>query len=189
MSDLQQQIDALAARVAQLEAERWSGPPRIGPRPQTGADIEAQTQRIVEAVKASVKTDGPTPPPVDRTKLCTTDGRSPEAARAGQTNETGQHASYIVLCEDERKRGFVRPYRDSYKHIGPLTQLVNGETGEDSHQVRAGGCGTVTTMGRALSETYARDPKFYSHTFCVRCNTHPPVSEFVWTADGQQVGS
>ena len=107
-------------------------------------------------------------PPVDRTKLCTTDGRPPAEARASQTNETGQHPSYIVLCDEERGKGFVRPYRDSYKHLT---------------------CGTVTSMGRKLSETYARDPGFYSHTFCVRCNTHQPVAEFVWTADGQQVGS
>jgi hypothetical protein len=44
-------------------------------------------------------------------------------------------------------------------------------------------------MGRSLSETYARDPSFYGATFCVHCNKHFPVAEFVWTADGQQVGS
>lgn len=107
-------------------------------------------------------------PPADRSKLCTTDGRSPEAARASQTNETGQHASYIVLCDSERAKGFVRPYRDRYQHTT---------------------CGGVTTMGRSLSETYARDPGFYGATFCCRCNAHHPVAEFVWTADGQQVGS
>lgn len=107
-------------------------------------------------------------PPVDRTKLCTTDGRPVADARASQTSETGQHPSYIVLCEDERQKGFVRPYRDRYQHTV---------------------CGTVTTMGRALSETYARDPGFYTHTFCVHCNTHPPVAEFIWSKDGQQVGS
>jgi hypothetical protein len=107
-------------------------------------------------------------PPVDRSKLCTTDGRSPADARATQTNETGQHASYIVLCEEERNKGFVRPYRDRYKHLT---------------------CGGVTTMGRALSETYARDPTFYGATFCVSCNRHLPVAEFVWTADNQPVGS
>lgn len=121
-------------------------------------------------------------------KLCTTNGRPVAEVRESQTNETGQHAGYIVLCPDERAKGFVRPYRDEYKHVGRLTQLVN-DAGEDTHQVRLGGCGTTTRMGRALSETYARDPKFYSHTFCVRCNRHPPVEEFVWTADGQQVGS
>jgi len=107
-------------------------------------------------------------PPVDRSKLCTTDGRSVAEARASQTNETGQHPSYIVLCDEERAKGFVRPYRDRYQHLT---------------------CGTVTTMGRALSETYARDPSFYGATFCVACNRHLPVGEFVWTADGDTVGS
>ena len=77
-------------------------------------------------------------------------------------------AGYIVLCEDERKQWFVRPYRDAYRHAM---------------------CGTVTTMGRALSETYARDPKFYGATFCVHCNRHLPVAEFTWTHDDQPVGS
>lgn len=101
-------------------------------------------------------------------KLCTTSGEAVEKVRSEQTQETGQHKAYIVLCEDERKKGFVRPYRDKYRH---------------------GVCGSVTSMGRALSETYARDPKFYGATFCVRCNAHFPVSQFVWTADGAEVGS
>lgn len=105
---------------------------------------------------------------MDEQKLCTTNGKPVAEVRASQTAETGQHDGYIVLCPDERAKGFVRPYRDKYKH----------QT-----------CGSVTTMGRALSETYARDPKFYSHTFCVACNRHLPVAEFVWTADNQQVGS
>lgn len=49
---------------------------------------------------------------------------------------------------------------------------------------RAGhGCGTVTTMGRALAETYARDPHFYGATYCCGCQLHLPVGahgEFVW---------
>jgi hypothetical protein len=104
----------------------------------------------------------------DEPKLCTTNGKTVAEVRASQRNETGQHDGYIVLCPDERKKGFVRPYRDAYKHLA---------------------CGAVTTMGRALSETYARDPSFYGATFCVGCNRHLPVSEFIWTADGQQVGS
>lgn len=127
--------------------------------------------------------DEQTPP-----ALCTTNGKPVAEVRANQTNETGQHEGYIVLCPDERAKGFVRPYRDAYKHAGKLTQLVDDEE-QPTHLVRVGGCGTVTTMGRALSETYARQPSFYSHTFCVSCNRHLPVSEFVWTADGLQVGS
>ena len=101
-------------------------------------------------------------------KLCTTNGKPVDEVRRSQTNETGQHDGYIVLCADERAKGFVRPYRDTYRH---------------------GVCGAVTIMGQALSETYARDPSFYSHTFCVGCNRHLPVSEFVWVADNLAVGS
>ncbi len=112
------------------------------------------------------------PPPA----LCTTDGRPVAEARASQTNETGQHPSYIVLCPDERKKGFVRPYRDAYKHVG-AAQL--DDVSDQIVRRRIGGCGSVTTMGRALSETYARDPKFYGATFCINCNKHLPVAEFV----------
>lgn len=106
----------------------------------------------------------------DASKLCTTTGESPAVVRERQRQEgnAGQHLSYIVLCEEERQKGWVRPYRDRYKHES---------------------CGTVTTMGRSLSETYARDPTFYGATFCVGCNAHRPVIEFTWTADGQPVGS
>lgn len=100
--------------------------------------------------------------------MCTTSGEPVEKVRAEQTETTGQHKAYIVLCADERAKGFVRPYRDRYTHLK---------------------CGSVTTMGRSLSETYARDPSFYGATFCVTCNAHYPVAEFVWTADGEQVGS
>ena len=161
-------------------------------------------------------------PPVDRSALCTTNGKPPEEVRRNQTNETGQHDGYLVLCEDERKKGFVRPYRDAYKHVGrrvcgkprellndprPLPVVCTDEPGHpgdctvwapvesdaalararDSHVL--GGCGSVTRMGRALSETYARDPTFYGATFCVACNQHLPVAEFVWTLDGARVGS
>jgi hypothetical protein len=94
----------------------------------------------------------------DEQKMCTTSGEPVEKVRTEQTEKTGQHKAYIVLCEDERKKGFVRPYRDEYKHTA---------------------CGSVTTMGRSLSETYARDPSFYGATFCVHCNKHFPVAEFV----------
>lgn len=44
-------------------------------------------------------------------------------------------------------------------------------------------------MGQALSETYARDPKFYGATFCVGCNKHLPVDEFIWDGTNETVGS
>ncbi len=120
--------------------------------------------------------------------LCTTNGKPVAEVRANQRNDTGQHDGYIVLCPAERAKGFVRPYRDAYKHVGKLIELENDDN-EAITTHRIGGCGSVTTMGRALSETYARDPSFYGATFCCRCNKHLPVAEFVWTLDGAQVGS
>lgn len=81
---------------------------------------------------------------------------------------TGMHKDYWVLPPEELAKGFVRPFRDKYVH---------------------GKCGVVTSMGQALSETYARDPKFYGSTFCVGCRKHFPVGQFVWDVDGQVVGS
>lgn len=95
----------------------------------------------------------------------------PEEARAsGIDPATGQQNKYVVLSEEERAKGFVRPVRRTYVHEK---------------------CGASTTMGQALAETYARDPKFYGGTFCVACKDHFPVGEqgeFVWE-DGTKVGS
>lgn len=89
----------------------------------------------------------------------TTDPNDPRLTRGVDDKPVPQAEVYLVLSEEERAKGFVRPYRDAYRH--------------DT-------CGTVTTMGRALSETYARDPKFYGGTYCVRCQMHRPVGEFHW---------
>jgi hypothetical protein len=103
----------------------------------------------------------------------TTDGQPPAdnlwdaAAPKPIDPETGQHGAYWVLPESDRKRGFIRPYRDTYIHNK---------------------CGTKTTMGTKISETYAADPGFYSSTFCVGCRTHFPVREFKWK-DGSELGS
>lgn len=77
---------------------------------------------------------------------------------------TNMQACYLVLSEDERARGFVRPVRTSYVHVS---------------------CGAVTTMGLAIAETYARDPSFYGGTYCAHCKDHFPIGpaprgEFVW---------
>jgi hypothetical protein len=97
----------------------------------------------------------------------TTDPNDPNLDRK-RFGEEGQQKTYLVLSEDERAKGFVRPVRRSYTHDK---------------------CRASTRMGLALCETYARDPKFYGGTFCVHCNTHFPVAEFVWDEDGARVGS
>jgi hypothetical protein len=76
--------------------------------------------------------------------------------------------AYVVLTPEERAKGFIRPLRRAYIHSK---------------------CGTETKMGLALCETYARDPFFYSGTFCVGCRAHFPVAEFSWVEDGAGVGT
>jgi len=97
---------------------------------------------------------------------------------------TGMQKGYVVLSAEERAKGFVRPLRDAYVHVG-IGAVFDGRL-----LVKKGsGCGRVTVMGRAIAETYARDPKFYDGTFCVGCRTHLPLAEFVWDGTSEEVGS
>jgi len=100
----------------------------------------------------------------------TTDPRDSRLSRhLGADDEpVAQDPVYLVLSEAERARGVVRPLRRSYRHEA---------------------CHMITTMGEALCETYARDPKFYTHTYCAHCYKHRPVGEFTWVEDGRTVGS
>lgn len=85
--------------------------------------------------------------------------------------DTGMQKAYVVLSEEERAKGFVRPVRQSYVHDK---------------------CGGVTTMGLALAETYARQVDFYSATFCSHCGAHFPVGangEFKWQGSEERVGT
>lgn len=58
-------------------------------------------------------------------KSTTTSGRPPAQGREtacapeGIDPATGMHTSYWVLSEGERAKGFVRPVRRSYVHVGP----------------------------------------------------------------------
>lgn len=88
-----------------------------------------------------------------------------------KVDETGMQETYLVLSDEERDKGFVRPLRASYLHLV---------------------CGKVTTMGLAIAETYARDPSFYGGTYCATCKAHYPVGEngeFIWSDGGGKVGT
>lgn len=77
-------------------------------------------------------------------------------------DELGMQKTYLVLSDEERAKGFIRPVRTTYIHER---------------------CGTATTMGLAIAETYARNPKFYGGTYCAGCRNHFPVGqhgEFYW---------
>jgi hypothetical protein len=125
---------------------------------------------MTKAVDEIIRAAGAVPP-VDRSRQTLTDG-SPVTDDHREQKPNGQQKAYVVLSKDERARGFIRPLRDAYKHLK---------------------CGGVTTMGVALAETYARDPYFYSGTFCCQCGDHFPVGrngEFVWVdAPDEKVGT
>jgi hypothetical protein len=163
----------------------------------------------------------------------TTDPNDP---RLNKPKEDGQHEVYLVLSEEERAKGFIRPFRNKYIHVGRKIEQIgiiktleeslvdcsdfakghytkeNGYVAYlkypesdspvigrfikqneldafNSHEDYLGGCGVETKMGKDLSETYARDPKFYGATFCVGCGKHLPVNEFVWSGTSEEVGS
>lgn len=120
----------------------------------------------------------------------TTDPKDPELGHGVDDTPIPQHKKYLVLSDEELAKGFVRPVRRSYKHVGLEVEVRKYmEDGTTSNKAHVGGCGTVTSMGLKLCETYARNPKFYGSTYCTHCMKHLPVEEFTWTEDGQVVGS
>lgn len=91
-----------------------------------------------------------------------TDRNDPRLGHGVDAGPTEQHNAYLVLSDEERAQGFVRPVRRSYQHLV---------------------CGTVTTMSAPIAETYARNPRFYGATYCCGCQMHLAVGElgeFVW---------
>ncbi len=153
----------------------------------------------------------------------TTDPKDPELGHGVDENPVPQHSKYLILSEEERAKGFVRPVRSSYRHVGkkgpkyPLVDLTEEQKErykefnyvkyekypeEESPVIgkywtqemldKVGkGCQTVTTMGYALAETYAREPRFYGSTYCCGCMKHLPVGrsgEFVWEGTDLFVG-
>jgi hypothetical protein len=159
------------AEAARLLEKAWDELARpLEGRPMLAAyDLALKWAREAEASRVPVSHSlGEIVLPVDRTQRQLAGG-GPVTSEHAELKENGQQRDYIVLSAEERAKGFVRPVRRSYVHKK---------------------CGAVTKMARAIAETYARDPGFYSSTFCVRCGTHLPLVEFVWLDDpDQQVGS
>lgn len=66
------------------------------------------------------------------TKTTLTDG-SPVTPGHTELKENGQQKGYVVLSEEERRKGFVRPVRHTYTHVGiagpahPLRDLTDEE--------------------------------------------------------------
>lgn len=112
-----------------------------------------------------------------RAKRCTARGKAVDPAKAPGNAPTdarladGQLADHYVLCPEDRAKGYVEPYRESYIHEK---------------------CGTITRMPVACAETYAAQPEYYGSTFCSQCRAYFPVGangEFIWDNGGQKVGT
>ena len=130
--------------------------------PHEKEDRERRERVVQELTHAMEKV-----PPVDRTQRVLTDG-SPVTEDHREIKSNGMQKAYVVLSAEERAKGFVRPVRQSYVHKT---------------------CGVVTHMGLALAETYARDPGFYSGTFCVSCKAHFPLDQFTWDGTDEVLGT
>lgn len=161
---------------------------------------------------------------------CTASGKPAEGPEDAPTPTEktildGQKADHWVLCETERAKGFVRPVRTGYVHVGPpgprfpLRDLTDEERqrtegsgwvkfepyppgfkgsalGKYWSQVDIDkvdkGCGVLTTMGRSIAETYARQPGYYGSTWCCGCRAYIDVGErgeFVWDGTKERVGT
>ncbi len=103
----------------------------------------------------------------------------------------------LIELTDEQKEWTAGRYAkyEPYGPDHPKRKAGSSATGrfwtQEDIDRHTRGCGAATKMSDAIAETYARDPKFYSGTFCVACGEHYPVGEhgeFVWE-DGSKVGT
>lgn len=158
-------LNELSDRIAELE-NRTLSLVRLGPQRMTPAQEKEKENQIAKAImdiKEKIAEAKETPPPTDFSARVLANGSPvPEDESHKEITASGQQRDYVVLTPAERGKGFVRPFRDAYRHLK---------------------CGKITTMGRAIAETYAREPAFYSGTFFTTCSGHFLVGEdgeFVW---------
>lgn len=153
----------------------------------------------------------------------TTDKNAECLGRGGaDTEPREQHQCYLVLDDngDEKNQ---RPVRNQYRHIGTIIAGdLRDLTQEEKERYGAFGyvkfetypverrpllgrylteeevfnknaCNRITTIHEKIARTYAKDPNFYSATYCVHCKKHRPLNEFIWIEkdgqDGPQVGT
>jgi hypothetical protein len=190
MSDLETRVADLEARLDRLEPHVRRSMP-LGPGIEREKELEAHRNKEMKTIVAGIRAKMANEPekaiaPVDRSQMQLTDG-SPVPPDRSHTDlkDNGQQKEYVVLTQEERAKGFVRPVRHTYIHVG------NDPVMDGIVLIKAGrgSCGRRTTMNHAIAETYARDPKFYSGTFCVTCGVHRPLDEFIWEGTVEKVGS
>jgi len=96
----------------------------------------------------------------------TTDRNNPNLKYGIDDKPIDQNSVYLVLSEEEISKGYIKPFRNTYRHLT---------------------CNTTTTMDNIISATYARDPWFYGSTYCCDCRMHRPLNEFIWEPDGESM--
>lgn len=117
MSDLEK-------RIAALEAWRDSVAPHVsrmvplGPNQAREREFDEQRRQAFQQIIDKVKADKA--PPVDRSAQQLVSGAPvPEDQSHTKLKDNGQQQGYVVLTAEERAKGFVRPVRRSYRHVGP----------------------------------------------------------------------
>lgn len=159
----------------------------------------------------------------ERVERTTLSGNLPKTLAAGAPDEidpaTGMNKDYWILSDAERAKGFVRPVRDAYTHVGLATPThlrdltpkehkdydkygyLKYESYPEDKRPLTGRywtqamldsvhrCGATTTMNIKIAETFARDPRFYGSGYCATCRTHFPNEEFVWQGTNIRVGT
>lgn len=165
LTDLETLVRKQTERIDKLERLTLPMIP-MGPlEPSREQELEKDKTLIKLAadIKQKIEEAKSPPPPTDFSARVLADGSPvPEDESHKELKDNGQQKDYVVLSAAERAKGFVRPFRDAYRHLK---------------------CGKITTMSRAIAETYAREPHFYTGTFCTTCAAHFPVGEdgeFVW---------
>lgn len=154
-----------------LERAQWDYDRAVLLRDQAAAVVRDKDQAIIAAREKleQAKREAAAAIPVDRSARQLSGGGPVTEDHREIKPESGQQKGYVVLTPAERAKGFTRPFRDAYRHLK---------------------CGKITTMSRDIAETYARDPGFYSGTFCTTCRAHFPVGEsgeFTWyEMDGRE---
>jgi len=93
-----------------------------------------------------------------------------------------------LTAEEKNRFLHMPPYVKFEAYPGQKGSICTGRYWTQE-QLDNTGCHQSTKMAPAIAETYAKDPTFYDGTFCVHCKKHLPVTEFVWEADGNTVGS
>lgn len=147
--------------------------PRVDRNSDVGRCGICRAQLTSRVEPAAVHSGGSMPTPVDRSNRVLADGTPVPADGSHREVDatSGMQKEYIVLTSEERAKGFSRPVRTSYRHNV---------------------CKQITSMSQAIAETYARDPAFYTGTYCWYCRAHFPVGDtgdFVWVDDGTKVGT